>query len=205
MDELLFRIIIVGDSGVGKSCIMLRMTGEQFPDSHKPTIGVEFGNRILTLYNQQIKVQFWDTAGQEGYRSITRSFYRSADGVFIVYDCASKKSFNNCEFWLNEIRNNSAIDIMVHLLGNQIDLQGEDEIKQKEVDTKTGEEFAKINCLHGFSEISAKNGDGIEDALIQFCKVLYDKWKEKNELMSGATSRLELNSQIFSKPKKKCC
>ena len=85
MEEILQKILIVGDSGVGKSCIQSRFTNETFEDDHSPTIGVEFATKTITINNNKVKLQIWDTAGQEGFRSITRSFYRNADGVLLVY------------------------------------------------------------------------------------------------------------------------
>ena len=143
MEEILFRIVIIGDSSVGKSCIMLKIIEEPFENQHKPTIGVEFGHKILNIKDNLIKIQIWDTAGQEGYRSITRSFYRIADGVFIVYDVGSKKSFENCEFWLKEIKNNSVADTVIYLLGNQNDLEAENNIRERKVECLDGEQFAQ--------------------------------------------------------------
>ena len=96
MEEQLFRVIIVGDTGVGKSCLLLRFSEDKFHEDHNVTIGVEFGTRSLKVGNQMVKLQIWDTAGQESFRSITRSFYRRADGVLLVYDVTARHTFENC-------------------------------------------------------------------------------------------------------------
>lgn len=96
--EQLFRIIIVGDTGVGKSCLLLRFSEDKFNENHDVTIGVEFGTKSLILDNQPLKLQIWDTAGQESFRSITRSFYRRADGVLLVYDATARHTFENCSY-----------------------------------------------------------------------------------------------------------
>lgn len=126
-EELLFRVVIVGDTGVGKSCFLLRFTENRFKQQHNITIGVEFGAKSLSIDGQLVKLQIWDTAGQESFRSITRSFYRKADGVFLMYDVTSKVSFDRCDGWVREIRENSPEDVAIYLIGNQVDL---DESKQ---------------------------------------------------------------------------
>ena len=129
-EELLFRVVIVGDSGVGKSCFLLRFTENRFKQQHSITIGVEFGAKSLNIDGHLVKLQIWDTAGQESFKSITRSFYRKADGVFLMYDVTNKASFDHClENWVHEIRENSPDHeaVAIYLIGNQVDL---DETKQ---------------------------------------------------------------------------
>ena len=204
MEEILFRIIIVGDSGVGKSCILKRFVANTFTEEHQVTIGVEFATKAIELNNHQVKLQIWDTAGQEGYRSITRSFYRNADGVILVYDISSKKSFESCEFWMTEIRNNSASDIIISMLGNQCDLV---EANMREVLTSEAKAFSQAKNLNGFAEISAKSGSGVADAITEFCGILYDQWLEKNTVRPrNKSSRLELKADMaFKKKNNKCC
>jgi Ras-related protein Rab-2A len=120
--EVLFRVIIVGDTGVGKSCFLLRFTEGKFREQHNVTIGVEFATKCLSIDGKWVKLQMWDTAGQENFRSITRSFYRKADGVILMYDITNPSSFDNCEYWIEEIRQNSSLDVVIYLVGNQVDL-----------------------------------------------------------------------------------
>lgn len=96
--DLLFRIIIVGDTGVGKSCLLMRLSENTFNEQHNVTIGVEFGTKSLKIENNPVKLQIWDTAGQESFRSITRSFYRRADGVLLVFDATARHTFDNCQY-----------------------------------------------------------------------------------------------------------
>ena len=203
MEEILFRIILIGDSGVGKSCILLRFTQDTFCDIHSLTIGVEFSTKIIQIFNKQVKLQFWDTAGQEGFRSITRSFYRNADGIIIVYDLCNADSFNNCEFWLKEVRNNAPIDSVIHLLGNRSDLIEENATRN--VSFIDGQNFAKRNNLNGFSEVSAKEGTGIADAFSEFCKVLISRWNDKNKLIKKPERpKVELAPKEVKKKKRRC-
>jgi Ras-related protein Rab-2A len=120
-EEVLFRVVIVGDSGVGKSCFLMRLTENKFRDQYNTTIGVEFGSRFVKINEQLVKFQIWDTAGQENFRSITRSFYRKADGVMLMYDVTAAPSFESCEYWIAEIRQNASLDTVIYLVANQVD------------------------------------------------------------------------------------
>lgn len=208
MEEVLFRILIVGDSGVGKSCILLRFTQDTFDSDHNVTIGVEFATKVIQIFNKQIKLQIWDTAGQEGFRSITRSFYRSADGVILAYNLTERSSFDNCEFWLQEIRQNSPVDVVVYLLANQSDMINEG--KPRVVTLAEGKNFAQKNRLSGFSECSAKAGTGVGEAFSEFCKVLFDKWKEKRspaidtQVVTSPQATFDLKPRSPRKKKRFC-
>jgi Ras-related protein Rab-2A len=177
--EVLFRVIIVGDTGVGKSCILLRFTENRFKEQHNVTIGVEFGSRSIVLEDQSVKLQIWDTAGQESFRSITRSFYRKADGVMLMYDITAKHTFENCRYWLEEIRQNSDLDIVIYLVGNQVDLDSD---MGREVSTDEGQAFASAHKLNGFKETSAKSGINVEDVFRELTLALFNKWKMKKEI-----------------------
>lgn len=203
MEEVLFRIIIVGDSGVGKSCILQRFISNSFADEHQVTIGVEFGTKSVEIQSQKVKLQFWDTAGQEGYRSITRSFYRNADGVVLAYDITSKSSFANCKFWMAEIRNNSSADAMVFLLGNQSDMT--ESTGKREVSICEAETFMKNNSLSGFAEVSAKTGEKVSESLLELCKMLFDRRKETNEPQVNSATKLDQRAWNSIKKKKRCC
>ena len=94
----MFRIIIVGDTGVGKSCLLLRLSENKFNEQHNVTIGVEFGTKLMRIDNSPVKLQIWDTAGQESFRSITKTFYKRADGVLLVFDATARHTFDNCNY-----------------------------------------------------------------------------------------------------------
>mmetsp|Transcript_25961 Transcript_25961/g.25540 ORF Transcript_25961/g.25540 Transcript_25961/m.25540 type:complete len:176 (-) Transcript_25961:133-660(-) len=172
--ELLFRVIIVGDTGVGKSCLLLRFSENLFKEQHNVTIGVEFGTKSIEIKGQPIKIQIWDTAGQESFRSVTRSFYRRADGVLLVYDATAKHTFESCEYWLDEIRQNSSQDADIFLVANQVDLVENGE-QPREVSTEEGKKFAEKHELSGFLETSAKSGLNVHEAFTTFCTILYEK------------------------------
>ena len=119
----LFKYIIIGDTGVGKSCLLLQFTDKRFQQVHDLTIGVEFGARMITIDNKQIKLQIWDTAGQESFRSITRSYYRGAAGALLVYDITRRETFNHLTSWLDDARQHSNSNMTIMLIGNKSDLE----------------------------------------------------------------------------------
>ena len=199
--EVLFRVIIVGDTGVGKSCMLLRFTEDRFKEQHNVTIGVEFGSRAIKVDAQNIKLQIWDTAGQESFRSITRSFYRKADGVILMYDITARHTYENCSDWLDEIKQNSSLDIVIYLVGNQIDLDAEAG-ESREVSTEEGSAFFQQNRLNGFRETSAKSGLNVEEVFEDLTRILYKKWRDRKDIDVDAGVMI---NPYKSKPKKKCC
>jgi Ras-related protein Rab-2A len=168
----LFKYIIIGDTGVGKSCLLLQFTDKRFQPVHDLTIGVEFGARLITIDNHQIKLQIWDTAGQESFRSITRSYYRDAAGALLVYDITRRESFNHLSRWLEEARQNGNPNMTIMLIGNKSDLE-----HRRAVSTKEGEIFAQENGLV-FLETSAKSAANVETAFIKTAENIYEKIKE---------------------------
>jgi len=181
--DYLFRYIIVGDINVGKSCIMLQFSSNQFREEHELTIGVEFAIKFLEIKNKNIKIQVWDTAGEEAFQSITKSYYRNAIGALLVYDITKKSSFEHLQKWLDSVKENSSKNIKIILIGNKIDLED-----KREVTFQEGEEFAKKNDLF-FLETSAKNFININESfnklteeIYQNIEVLEDEEKSKNSI-----------------------
>merc|ERR1711959_104322 len=138
----LFKYIIIGDTGVGKSCLLLQFTDKRFQPVHDLTIGVEFGARMINIDGKQIKLQIWDTAGQESFRSITRSYYRGAAGALLVYDITRKDTFNHLSSWLEDAQQHANSNMTITLIGNKSDLE-----HRRQVQAKEGEDFAKRNSL----------------------------------------------------------
>jgi len=163
----LFKYIIIGDTGVGKSCLLLQFTDKRFRADHDLTIGVEFGARLITIDNKQIKLQIWDTAGQESFRSITRSYYRGASGALLVYDISRRDTFNHVTRWLEEARANASANLVIMLIGNKCDLE------RREVSYEEGDKFARENGLI-FRETSAKTAQNVEEAFIQTARKIYE-------------------------------
>merc|ERR1712012_692706 len=168
----LFKYIIIGDTGVGKSCLLLRFTDKRFQPVHDLTIGVEFGARMINIEGKQIKLQIWDTAGQEAFRSITRSYYRGAAGALLVYDITRRDTFNHLTTWLEDARQHSNSNMVIMLIGNKSDLEARRDVKREE-----GEAFAREHGLV-FMETSAKTAANVEEAFINTAREIYDKIQE---------------------------
>nr|QBH73296.1 putative ras-related protein Rab-2A [Franklinothrips vespiformis] len=168
----LFKYIIIGDTAVGKSCLLLQFTDKRFQPVHDLTIGVEFGARMITIDGKQIKLQIWDTAGQEAFRSITRSYYRGAAGALLVYDITRRETFNHLTTWLEDARQHSNSNMVIMLIGNKSDLE-----TRREVKTEEGEAFAHEHGLI-FMETSAKTADNVEEAFINTAREIYEKIQE---------------------------
>ncbi|KAF8470516.1 ras-domain-containing protein [Russula ochroleuca] len=156
------KFIITGDAGVGKSSLLVRLTDQRFLANPDPTLGVEFGSKLITIPeedNKVVKLQCWDTAGTESFRSITRSYYRGAAGCLLVYDVTSRPSFEHARTWLADVRTHADPHLTCILVGNKSDLS----LERRQVSTEEGERWAQEEGLL-FVEASAKSGDNVEAA-----------------------------------------
>eukprot|EP00012_Vannella_robusta_P002365 CAMPEP_0206190732 /NCGR_PEP_ID=MMETSP0166-20121206/4916_1 /ASSEMBLY_ACC=CAM_ASM_000260 /TAXON_ID=95228 /ORGANISM="Vannella robusta, Strain DIVA3 518/3/11/1/6" /LENGTH=203 /DNA_ID=CAMNT_0053606849 /DNA_START=1415 /DNA_END=2026 /DNA_ORIENTATION=- len=156
----LFKLLLIGDSGVGKSCLLLRFADDTYTESYISTIGVDFKIRTIDIGGKSIKLQIWDTAGQERFRTITSSYYRGAHGIIVVYDVTDQASFCNVKQWLQEIDRYACENVNKLLVGNKCDLT-----TKKVVDYNTAKEFADGLGIP-FLETSAKNSTNVEDAFV---------------------------------------
>ena len=156
----MFKLLIIGDSGVGKSCLLLRFSDNIFTDSFISTIGVDFKIRTVTIGGIKIKLQIWDTAGQERFRTITSSYYRGAHGIIVVYDVTDQKSFDNIKKWLKEIDTFAGGSVQKLLVGNKCDL-----VNERTVTTDSGRALADSLKIP-FVETSAKDSTNVEEAFL---------------------------------------
>ena len=156
--EVMFKVVLIGDMKVGKTNIVSRYIKNEFNKDSMSTIGVEFGSKELVIEGHNVKVQIWDTAGQEKYKSITNAYYKGAKGAFVVYDITNKNSFDNADNWLNNLRASADKKCSIILIGNKSDLED-----KREVSIEQGEEKAK-NSEIAFMETSALSGDNIDKA-----------------------------------------
>lgn len=170
--KFLFKVVLVGNAGVGKTCLVRRFTQGMFPPGQGATIGVDFMIKTVEIDGEKIKLQIWDTAGQESFRSITRSYYRGAAGALLVYDITRRDTFNHLTTWLDDARQHSSSNMVIMLIGNKSDLESRREVKREE-----GEAFAREHGLV-FMETSAKTAAGVEEAFINTAKEIYEKIKE---------------------------
>lgn len=156
--DYLFKVVLIGDSGVGKSNLLSRFTRNEFCLESKSTIGVEFATRTLQVEGRTIKAQIWDTAGQERYRAITSAYYRGALGALLVYDVTKPTTFDNVSRWLKELRDHADSNIVIMLIGNKTDLK-----HLRAVATEDAQSFAEKEGL-AFIETSALEATNVEKA-----------------------------------------
>ena len=168
----LLKYVIVGDASVGKSNLLLRYTHGEFREEYQLTIGVEFGSNNLVINNNIYRIQIWDTAGQENFRSITRSYYKNSACALIVYDITRRESFVSLSDWIEDCKNSSPKTVVMVLVGNKCDLA-----QNREVNEEEGREFAE---KHGmlFFETSAKAGQNVEEVFKQSATLIAKKIKE---------------------------
>ncbi|CAI9260671.1 ras-related protein RABA1c [Lactuca sativa] len=165
--DYLFKVVLIGDSGVGKSNLLSRFTRNEFSLESKSTIGVEFATRSLNVDSKVIKAQIWDTAGQERYRAITSAYYRGAVGALLVYDVTRYPTFENVERWLKELRDHTDPNIVVMLIGNKSDLR-----HLVAVQTDDAKSFAERESLY-FMETSALDATNVETAFAEVLTQIY--------------------------------
>ena len=192
----IFKFIIVGNSAVGKSCLLLRFDEDRFQPIHDVTVGVTFSIKMVQIDGQDVKVQIWDTAGQEIFRSITRSYYRDSACAIIVYDITDRTSFEKVEDWIRDVRNLAPPECVLVLFGNKLDLAA-----QRDVSTEEGQDLADKHGLI-FLETSAKNNMNIENTFTDLSRLLLKdsegkvKTEPKNQVNIAAAK---------PQKKKKCC
>ena len=165
--DFLFKMILIGDSSVGKSNILLKYLKNEFDQSSKATVGVEFGTKTVEMNDKKIKIQIWDTAGQERYRSITSAYYKGAKGAFVVYDITRRNTFDNIDKWISDLKTNGDNNISIMLIGNKSDLNDKREVETNEGIKKSEE--TKI----AFMETSALSGENIIKAFNELIEQIY--------------------------------
>ncbi|EDO40167.1 predicted protein [Nematostella vectensis] len=185
--DYLFKLLLIGDSGVGKSCLLLRFADDTYTESYISTIGVDFKIRTIELDGKTIKLQIWDTAGQERFRTITSSYYRGAHGIIVVYDVTDQESFNNVKQWLQEIDRYACENVNKLLVGNKCDLT-----TKKVVDFTTAKEYAESLGVP-FLETSAKNATNVEQAFMTMAAEIKNRMGP-SPAPQGAGSNVKINS-----------
>ena len=201
------KILIIGDSEVGKTSMLLKYTDNYFPESHLATIGVEFKTKELKLNNYVINLQIWDTAGQERFRSITKNFFRNTNGVIFMYDITNKKSFKSVKDWIRDSEINN-LDFKRILVGNKVDLKNKREVDFNEV--KEWSEKKEIESL----EVSAKLGINVENTFKRLVELILGN-KTKTEILEkfgmdekkniSTTKLTKANNYTNVNKKSNCC
>ncbi|XP_068641330.1 ras-related protein Rab11D [Aristolochia californica] len=176
--DYVFKVVLIGDSAVGKSQILSRFARNEFSLDSKATIGVEFQTRTLVIQHKSVKAQIWDTAGQERYRAVTSAYYRGAVGAMLVYDITKRQTFDHIPRWLEELRSHADKNIVIILIGNKTDLED-----QRAVPTEDAKEFAQKEGLF-FLETSALEATNVENAFITVLTEIFNIVNRKN-LVAG--------------------
>jgi len=185
--DYLFKLLLIGDSGVGKSCLLLRFADDTYSESYISTIGVDFKIRTIEHDGKTIKLQIWDTAGQERFRTITSSYYRGAHGIIVVYDVTDSDTFDNVKQWLQEIERYASENVKKLLVGNKSDLT-----QRKQVDFTTAKEYAKQLEIP-FLETSAKANTNVEQAFITMASEIKNSMPVNSGPSPGSGPRVPIN------------
>ena len=195
-EDIVYKVLLLGDSTVGKTCFLLRYCDKTFQDAHLSTIGLDYRLKSMTLKNKKnIKLQIWDTAGQDRFRAITKNYYKGANGIILIYDVTNLQTFENVKNWITQIREEANKNVVIFLAGNKADLPEESRAVQKEDGQKMAEEYNMP-----FQETSAKEGINVNETFQElvekidevFSKLEIPKAEQKNILFNG-------------KKKKSCC
>jgi len=198
--DYLFKLLLIGDSGVGKSCLLLRFADDTYTDSYISTIGVDFKIRTVDLDTKTIKLQIWDTAGQERFRTITSSYYRGAHGIIIVYDITDKESFDNVRQWLFEIDRYASENVCKLLVGNKSDLAN-----KRAVEYDAAKAFADELTIP-FLETSAKNATNVEQAFLTMAAQIKNKMQSQPPPAARSKTNIsEMKSKPINEKSGGCC
>lgn len=192
----IFKVLIIGDSSVGKSNILLRFSDNIFHDTFLPTIGVDFKIRNVKMGDQTIKLNIWDTAGQERFKTITSTYYKGAHGIILAYDITDRESFNNVNNWLAEVKKHAGAQVIKLLVGNKCDLESE-----RVVSAKEAKEFADSLGI-SFLETSAKQRVNIDESFMTLTKQIYELLPETER---RTEERLNPRTVQRRQEKSNCC
>ncbi|KAK9377136.1 ras family-domain-containing protein [Lipomyces chichibuensis] len=195
--DILIKLLLIGDSGVGKSCLLLRFSEDSFTPSFITTIGIDFKIRTIDLDGKRIKMQIWDTAGQERFRTITTAYYRGAMGILLVYDVTDEKSFNNIRNWFSNVEQHASEGVNKLLIGNKCDWE-----EKRAVSTEQGKALANELGIP-FIEASAKANINVEEAFVSLARQI----KQRVDLASEPqqANNIDISSGQKSTGGGKCC
>ena len=188
----LLKYIIIGDSAVGKSNILTQYVYEKFSEEFQSTLGVEFAAKNAVIDNKIYRIQIWDTAGAESFRSITRAYYKNSVCAFIVYDITKRETFENVQVWLDDIKNQCPQTVLLVLVGNKLDLENERQISYEE-----GESFAQKNNMY-FFETSAKTGVNIENLFLKSVETINERIQEDFYDLSTGNCGIKIGNEVNS-------
>ena len=197
-------MIIIGDSGVGKSSILKRAVKNRFDEGYQATIGFEFLLMHFCVNDLKIKLQIWDTCGQEMYRSLVQGFYRNTSLALIVYDISDKKTYENLDNWIRDLRSHTDPELPIFIAGNKFDLED-----KRQVACNDAKDYSLSSRTKYFTECSAKTGYNVENIFYEAAKYLYNACKELGRNKIPTNNKLKINKDVNNEnnhiKKKKCC
>ncbi|XP_030006791.1 ras-related protein Rab-19-like isoform X1 [Sphaeramia orbicularis] len=210
--DFLFKIILIGDSNVGKTCVVQNFKSGAFSAKQQNTIGVDFTVRTMDIEGKKVKMQVWDTAGQERFRTITQSYYRSAHGAMIAYDITRRSTFDSVTHWIKEVELYGAANVVMALIGNKCDLEDERHVRFQEACA-----LANEKGLIAALETSAKDSQNVEEAFMMMARELLSRnglHVQQEDVKSSSTPRIllransrpvDITSAAYTPPEKKSC
>jgi small GTP-binding protein len=158
-EDTVYKVLLLGDSSVGKTCFLLRYCDRTFQEAHLSTIGLDYRLKTMTLKNNKnIKLQIWDTAGQDRFRALTKNYYKGANGIILIYDISTTQTFENVKVWINQIKEEANANVIIYLVGNKIDLPKDKRTVSEEEGQKLADEYKFL-----FKEASAKEGTNVNE------------------------------------------
>ena len=158
-EDTVYKVLLLGDSSVGKTCFLLRYCDKTFQEAHLSTIGLDYRLKSMTLNNEKnIKLQIWDTAGQDRFRALTKNYYKGANGIILIYDISTTQTFENVKVWINQIKEEANANVIIYLVGNKIDLPKDKRTVSEEEGQKLVDEYKFL-----FKEASAKEGTNVNE------------------------------------------
>ena len=192
--DVKYKIMVLGESKVGKTSLIKRYTKDQFGGVYLTTVGMDFQDKIIEIEDKKVRLQVWDTAGQERFRNVTKSYFQSSQGLLVVYDITDKDSFENINFWMENVKKNAPENVKLILVGNKCDLANE-----RKVTIEDGENKAR-NYNIKFFESSAKDGTNVNELFFYLANEIYQDEKTK-----GKENKKTVQLDSKKKGKKGCC
>jgi len=200
--DFIAKLLIIGDSGVGKTCLLLRFCENNFMTTHLTTIGIDFKIKTIDVDGKKIKMQIWDTAGQERFKTITQTYYKGAMGIILTYACNDRESFNSIENWMKQIKQHANEDVCKILVGNKSDLE------DRQVTSEEGKKLADTFGIK-FFETSAKDDLGVNDTFHTIAKEIKEKILSKEYVVGGGATPGEARKltadNTVPKKQQQCC
>ena len=196
-DYRLYKILLLGDCAVGKSCLLLRYCENSFQESHLATIGLDFRLKTITLENnRKIRIQIWDTAGEDRFRSITRNYYKGAHGIVLIYDVTDQQSFQHIKDWVDKIKEESKEGVIIYLVGNKIDL-----IDKRIITNADGKKLSEEIKIK-YYETSAKDSIGVNEVFENLVKDMDNFYSEQHQ---EEMETIHIDKKDNKKRKLRCC